>query len=75
MILMNDNINLDEKYEDLQEILFSSKEFNFKKDTILVIRQYYGKKEICLDLSKLDKEALSNIIVDKDKIYDEEYEI
>ena len=37
---MNDKINLDEKYEDLQEILFSSKEFNFKKDTILVIRQY-----------------------------------
>ena len=72
---MNDNINLDEKYEDLQEILFSSKKFNFKKDTILVIRQYYGNKEICLDLSKLDKEALADIIIDKDKIYDEEYEI
>lgn len=74
-MLMNDKINLDEKYEDLQETLFSSKEFNFKKDTILVIRQYYGNKEICLDLSKLDKETLANIIVDKDRIYDEEYEI
>ena len=72
---MKENINLDEKYEDLQEILFSSKEFNFKKDTILVIRQYDGDKEICLDLSKLDKEALADIIIDKDKIYDEEYEI
>ena len=72
---MKENINLDEKYEDLQEILHSSKEFKFEKSTVLVIRQYYGNKEICLDLSKLDKEALANIIIDKDKIYDEEYEI
>lgn len=72
---MKENINLDEKYEDLQEILHSSKEFKFEKSTVLVIRQYYGNKEICLDLSKLDKEALANIIIDKDKIFDEEYEI
>ena len=72
---MNDNINLDEKYEDLQEILFFFFFFKFKKDTILVLRQYYGNKEICLDLSKLDKEALADIIIDKDKIYGEEYEI
>lgn len=72
---MKENINLDEKYEDLQEILNSSKEYKFERSTVLVIRQYYGNKEICLDLSKLDKEALANIIVDKDKIYDEEYEI
>lgn len=72
---MKENINLDEKYEDLQEILHSSKEFKFEKSTILVIRQYYGNKEICLDLSKLDKDTLADIIIDKDKIYDEEYEI
>ena len=72
---MKDNINLDEKYEDLQETLNSSKEYKFERSTVLVIRQYYGNKEICLDLSKIDKETLADIIIDKDKIYDEEYEI
>ena len=72
---MKENINLDEKYEDLQEILNSSKEYKFERSTVLVIRQYYGNKEICLELSKIDKEILADIIINKDKIYDEEYEI
>lgn len=73
---MNNKENIDEKYQDLYDILYSSKEFSFEKSTILRIRQYYGSKEIYLDLSKLDKDSFADIVVDKEKIYeDEEYEI
>ena len=58
------------------EEFYSSKEFSFEKSTILRIKQYYGSKEIYLDLSKLDKDSFADIVVDKEKIYeDEEYEI
>ena len=73
---MNNKENIDEKYQDLHDILYSSKEFSFEKSTILRIKQYYGSKEIYLDLSKLDKDSFADIVVDKEKIYeDEEYEI
>lgn len=72
----NNKENIDEKYQDLHDILYSSKEFSFERSTILKIRQYYGNKEIYLDLSKLDKDSFANIVVDKEKIYEnEEYEI
>ena len=47
---MNMN-NIEEKFDDLQSILNSSKEFSFKNDSILKLKQYYGNKEIYLDLS------------------------
>ena len=50
---MNMN-NIEEKFNDLQSILNSSKEFSFKSDSILKLKQYYGNKEIYLDLSKID---------------------
>ena len=49
---MNNIDEIDEKFDDLQTILHSSKEFSFEDGTILKLRQYYGNKEVYLDLSK-----------------------
>ena len=59
--------NLEEKYEDLKTILESSKEFNFKTDTVINIKQYYGNKEIDLDLSKIDFDMFINLYYDSEK--------
>ena len=59
--------NLEEKYEDLKTILESSKEFSFKTDTVINIKQYYGNKEIDLDLSKIDFDMFINLYYDSEK--------
>ena len=51
---MNMN-NIDEKFDDLQTILHSSKEFSFEDGTILKLRQYYGNKEVYLDLDMFEE--------------------
>ena len=68
---MNMN-NIEEKFDDLQTILNSSKEFNFKDDSILKLKQYYGNKEIYVDLSKIDK---IDINMFEDLYYDPEKEL
>ena len=68
---MNMN-NIEEKFNDLQSILNSSKEFSFKNDSILKLKQYYGNKEIYLDLSKIDK---IDINMFEDLYYDPEKEL
>lgn len=72
---MDNEKNIDEKFDDLQEILYSSKEFDFKNSTVLRVRQYYGNKEIYLDLSKIDKEMLENLYVDEKDLYKEDYDL
>lgn len=73
---MNMN-NIDEKFDDLQTILQSSKEFSFEDDTILKLRQYYGNKEVRLDLSKLDIDMFEELYYDPEKELDskEDYEL
>ena len=73
---MNMN-NIEEKYEDLQTILNSSKEFSFKNDTVLNIKQYYGNKEINLDLSKIDFDMFIDLYYDPEKEKDskEDYDL
>lgn len=73
---MNMN-NIDEKFDDLQTILNSSKEFSFEDGTILKLRQYYGNKEVCLDLSKLDIDMFEQLYYDPEKELDseEDYEL
>ena len=73
---MNMN-NIDEKFDDLQTILHSSKEFNFEDGTILKLRQYYGNKEVYLDLSKLDIDMFEELYYDPEKELDfeEDYEL
>ena len=68
---MNMN-NIDEKFDDLQTILHSSKEFSFEDGTILKLRQYYGNKEVRLDLSKLDIDMFEEIYYDPEKELDSE---
>lgn len=73
---MNMN-NIDEKFDDLQTILNSSKEFSFKNGTVLKLKQYYGNKEIYLDLSKIDIDMFEKIYYDPEKELDseEDYEL
>ena len=73
---MNMN-NIEEKYEDLQAILNSSKEFSFKNDTVLNIKQYYGNKEINLDLSKIDFDMFIDLYYnpEKEKDFEEDYDL
>ena len=73
---MNMN-NIDEKFDDLQTILHSSKEFNFEDGTILKLRQYYGNKEVYLDLSKVDIDMFKELYYDPEKELDseEDYEL
>lgn len=53
--------------ELLKDILTSSKEFDFKDDSILEIKKYYDtSKRIKLDLSKIDEEMLKKLIVNKE---------
>lgn len=69
--------NIDKKFDDLQTILHSSKEFSFENGTILKLRQYYGDKEIFLDLSKLDIDMFEKLYYDPEKEIDskEDYEL
>lgn len=69
--------NIDKKFDDLQTILHSSKEFSFENGTILKLRQYYGDKEIFLDLSKLDIDMFEKLYYDPEKELDskEDYEL
>lgn len=73
---MNMN-NIEEKFDDLQTILNSSKEFNFKDDSILKLKQYYGNKEIYLDLSKIDINMFEDLYYDSEKELDdmEDYDL
>jgi hypothetical protein len=64
--------NIDEKFDDLQTILNSSKEFSFKNGTVLKLKQYYGNKEIYLDLSKIDIDMFEKIYYDPEKELDSE---
>lgn len=69
--------NIDKNFDDLQTILHSSKEFSFENGTILKLRQYYGDKEIFLDLSKLDIDMFEKLYYDPEKELDskEDYEL
>lgn len=69
--------NTDIKFNDLQTILHSSKEFSFQDGTILKLRQFYGNKEVYLDLSKLDLDMFEKIYYDPEKELDsmEDYEL
>ena len=69
--------NIDMKFNDLQTILHSSKEFSFQDGTILKLRQFYGNKEVYLDLSKLDLDMFEKIYYDSEKELDsmEDYEL
>jgi hypothetical protein len=69
--------NIDEKFDDLQTILNSSKEFSFKNGTVLKLKQYYGNKEIYLDLSKIDMDMFEELYYDPEKELDseEDYEL
>ena len=72
-----DTNNIEEKFDDLQTILNSSKEFNFKDDSILKLKQYYGNKEIYLDLSKIDINMFEDLYYDSEKELDdmEDYDL
>lgn len=73
---MNMN-NIEEKFDDLQTILNSSKEFSLKEDSILKLKQYYGNKEIYLDLSKIDINMFEDLYYDPEKELDdmEDYDL
>ena len=74
---MNNIDEIDEKFNDLQTILNSSKEFSFEDGTILKLKQYYGNKEIYLDLSKIDINMFEDLYYDPDKELDdmEDYDL
>ena len=74
---MNNIDEIDEKFNDLQTILNSSKEFSFEDGTILKLRQYYGNKEVRLDLSKLDIDMFEQLYYYPEKELDseEDYEL
>ena len=63
--------------KEQQTILNSSKEFNFKDDSILKLKQYYGNKEIYLDLSKIDINMFEDLYYDPEKELDdmEDYDL
>lgn len=69
---MNNIDEIDENFDDLQTILHSSKEFSFEDGTILKLRQYYGNKEVYLDLSKLDIDMFEKLYYDPEKELDSE---
>ena len=69
---MNNIDEIDEKFDVLQTILHSSKEFSFGDGTILKLRQYYGNKEVYLDLSKLDIDMFEKLYYDPEKELDSE---
>ena len=75
MKMENQEINYEEKIELLDEILNSSIEFDVKKHRYLWIRQYYGNKEIYLNLSKIDKDMMEQLFVEEEKVYDDDYDM
>ena len=75
MKMENQEINYEEKIELLDEVLNSSIEFDVKKHRFLWIRQYYGNKEIYLDLSKIDKDMMEQLFIEEEKVYNDDYDI
>ena len=75
MKMENQEINYEEKIELLDEVLNSSIEFDVKKHRFLWIRQYYGNKEIYLDLSKIDKDMMEQLFIEEEKVYDDDYDM
>ena len=75
MKMENQEINYEEKIELLDEILNSSIEFDVKKHRFLWIRQYYGNKEIYLDLSKIDKDMMEQLFIEEEKVYNDDYDM
>lgn len=73
--MKNQEINYEEKIELLDEILNSSIEFDIEKHRYLWIRQYYGNKEIYLDLSKIDKDMMEQLFIEEEKVYDDDYDM
>ena len=53
----------------------SSIEFDVKKHRFLWIRQYYGNKEIYLDLSKIDKDMMEQLFIEEEKVNNNEYDM
>ena len=75
MKMENQEINYEEKIELLDEVLNSSIEFDVKKHRFLWIRQYYGNKEIYLDLSKIDKDMMEQLFIEEEKVYNDDYDM
>ena len=75
MKMENQEINYEEKIELLDEVLNSSIEFDVKKHRYLWIRQYYGNKEIYLDLSKIDKDMMEQLFIEEEKVNNNEYDM
>ena len=71
----NQEINYEEKIELLDEVLNSSIEFDVKKHRFLWIRQYYGNKEIYLDLSNIDKDMMEQLFIEEEKVNNNEYDM
>ena len=69
------NKELKEKYEDLKVILYSSKEFKFKNNHVLILKEYYGHREVELDLSKIDEDMFKEIYYDPEKEKEEDYDL
>jgi len=69
------NKDLKEKYEDLKVILYSSKEFKFKNNHVLILKEYYGHREVELDLSKIDEDMFKEIYCDPEKEKEEDYDL
>ena len=53
----------------------SSIKFDVKKHRFLWIRQYYGNKEIYLDLSKIDKDMMEQLFIEEEKVNNNEYDM
>ena len=75
MKMENQEINYEEKIELLDEVLNSSIEFDVKKHRFLWIRQYYGNKEIYLDLSEIDKDMMEQLFIEEEKVYNDDYDM
>lgn len=69
------NEEIKEKYEDLKVILYSSKEFKFRNNNVLVLREYYGHREVELDLSKIDEDMFEKICYDPEKEKEDDYDM
>lgn len=59
------------QYQEFQEIIHGSKQFDFS-GPILTIQGYYTGKTVKLDLSQIDEEMLKALLVEEDPD-DEDY--
>lgn len=66
---------LKNKYDDFKNILHSSKEFMFRNSDVLILREYYGNREVALNLSKIDEDMFKELFYDLDKEMDDDYDI